>query len=217
MGLGGWSYLASMAGIINAVGFLSFQHQGVTHLTGITTQLGALIAQRQVIQAFHLLTVIFSFILGSVFSGFLIQNTTLKLGRRYGVALIVESVLLLIAIYYLTHNKLLGTYLASCACGLQNAMASTYSGAVLRTTHVSGLFTDIGILTGQWLRGLKIDKKRFFLNFILIISFLIGSILGTVGFNFYSYSTLYIPAFLIGFSGLAYTASYHCFHLKKNK
>ena len=39
-------------------------------------------------------------------------------------------------------------YLASVGCGLQNATTSTYSGAVVRTTHVTGLFTDLGILLG---------------------------------------------------------------------
>lgn len=35
--------------------------------------------------------------------------------------------------------------------GLQNAMMSTYSGAVIRTTHVSGMFTDLGIFLGHFL------------------------------------------------------------------
>lgn len=200
----GGAVLASMAGVINAVGFLSFQHQGVTHLTGVTTQLGSSIASLQTGQALHLFAVIVAFMLGAVYSGFLIRDSTLKLGRRYGLALMTESFLLFAAVPFLSRHQVLGAYLASCACGLQNAMASTYSGAVLRTTHVSGLLTDIGVFVGQFLCGIKVDWRRLFLNLILVFSFFSGGVIGALLFQHYTYSTLYFPALLTGFSGLAY-------------
>ncbi len=201
--------LASNAGIINAVGFLSFQHQGVTHLTGITTQLGATVATGQALQALHLLGVIFSFLGGAILSGFLIQDSVLKLGRRYGVALLIESGLLFVSVHFLKQNQIWGAYLASCACGLQNGMVSTYSGAVLRTTHVSGFFTDMGVLLGQLIRGIKIDRRRFFLYSMLILGFFFGSILGADLFRFFSYETIYFPAFLTGLTGLIYGLRKH--------
>ncbi len=87
-------------------------------------------------------------------SGFLIQDSTLQLGRRYGVALLLESLLLCAAVPLLYRDNSFGIYSASCACGLQNAMVSTYSGAVVRTTHLSGMFTDLGIFLGHAIRGL---------------------------------------------------------------
>ncbi len=201
----GGALLTFIAGIINVVGFLSFQHQGVTHLTGITTQLGSSFAANQWLESLHLFAVIAAFVLGATFSGFLIQDSTLKLGRRYGVALLTESLLLLSAVPLLNHKQLFGAYLASCACGLQNAMATTYSGAVLRTTHVSGMFTDIGVLLGQLLHGVKVDKRRLFLAVILVCAFFSGSIVGAFFFSLFSYKTLYLPAGLVGFSGLVYT------------
>jgi uncharacterized membrane protein YoaK (UPF0700 family) len=45
------------------------------------------------------------------------------------------------------------TFWASAACGLQNAMVSTYSGAIIRTTHITGTVTDLGAMIGQYLRG----------------------------------------------------------------
>ncbi len=38
--------------------------------------------------------------------------------------------------------------LAAAAAGLQNAYASAYRGMVVRTTHATGLITDIGFLAG---------------------------------------------------------------------
>lgn len=200
----GSAALSFIAGVINAVGFLSFQHQGVTHLTGSTTLLGLAIAHGDFVAAFHLLAVAGSFMAGCIMSGALIQESTLKLGRCYGVALAAESLLLFCAVPLLKRSDFLGACLTSCACGLQNGMASTYSGAVLRTTHVSGAFTDLGIFIGHRLRGLTIDARRGQLCLMLIGSFLLGSSLGAVGYAHFGYGTLYFPATAAGAVGVAY-------------
>ncbi len=200
----GSAALSFIAGVINAVGFLSFQHQGVTHLTGSTTLVGMAIAKGDIRDALHLLAVAGSFLAGCIISGALVQESTLKLGRRYGVALAAESILLFCAVPLLERTDVLGAYLTSCACGLQNGMATTYSGAVLRTTHVTGAFTDLGIFLGHRLRGLTIDTRRARLCLMLIGGFLIGSFLGAVGYARLGYRTLYFPAALTGIVGLAY-------------
>jgi uncharacterized membrane protein YoaK (UPF0700 family) len=201
----GGAVLAFIAGIINSVGFLGFQHQGVTHLTGSTTLLGISFADQNTVSTLHLIAVIGSFFAGAVLSGILIQNSALKLGRRYGVALVIESGLLILAVPFLYRNNTLGDYLASCACGLQNAMASTYSGAVIRTCHVSGFFTDLGVAVGHLIRGIPSDKKRIRLYSTLVLSFFSGGVVGALTFSYLSYSTLYLPAALTGSVGLAYT------------
>ena len=211
----GSSVLAFIAGIINTVGLLGFQHQGVTHLTGSTTLLGIAIAHGDVTDALRLLAIIMSFMAGCIFGGVLIQDSTLKLGRRYGVALLIESSLLFAAVPFLWQSNSVGDYLASCACGLQNGMVSTYSGAVLRTTHVSGSFTDLGVFIGHLIRGLKVDWQRIEMCVILITSFLAGAVAGAIGFGWFSYNTLYFPASATGFVGLAYWA--YWYHSSKKK
>jgi uncharacterized membrane protein YoaK (UPF0700 family) len=206
--------LAFIAGMINSVGFLGFQHQGVTHLTGTTTLLGIAAASGRISQTFHLVMVIGSFLAGAILGGVLIQDSTLKLGRRYGVALLVESALLSVSVPLLHQSSDLGAYLASCACGLQNGMVSTYSGAVLRTTHVSGMFTDLGIFIGHSFRGIKVDARRMKLNVLLLTAFFGGAFAGAVGFAHFSYETLYFPAAFTGCVGLAY-ALYAQRHLTK--
>ena len=39
------------------------------------------------------------------------------------------------------------------ALGLQNAMTTRFSGAVIRTTHLTGMTTDLGLLTAHWIQG----------------------------------------------------------------
>ncbi|MET0807134.1 MAG: YoaK family protein, partial [Pseudoxanthomonas sp.] len=90
------------------------------------------------------------------------------------------------------------------ACGLQNAMASTYSGSLIRTTHVTGLVTDIGIAMGHALRGMPVARRRLALCVLVTTSFLCGGIAGALLYSRFGYSTLYFPALLTGSAGLAY-------------
>jgi uncharacterized membrane protein YoaK (UPF0700 family) len=122
------------------------------------------------------------------------------------VALLLESLLLCAAVPLLHANHVFGIYCASCACGLQNAMVSTYSGAVIRTTHISGMFTDLGIFLGHFLRGLPVDSRRLRLCFLIISGFLAGGIAGAAAFRHLGYSTLFIPAALTAITAIAYGA-----------
>jgi uncharacterized membrane protein YoaK (UPF0700 family) len=201
--MGAWG-LAFVAGMINVVGLLGFNHQAVTHLTGTTTMLAAALAARDGGAALHFAAVIFSFVAGNVLSGFLIQESTLQLGRRYGIALVLESLLLCGAVPLLQAGSMYGIYSAACACGLQNAMVSTYSGAVVRTTHLSGMFTDLGIFLGHALRGIPVDLRRLRLCFLIISGFLCGGIAGALAFRWLGYSTLFIPAGLTAATSFAY-------------
>jgi uncharacterized membrane protein YoaK (UPF0700 family) len=201
---GAWA-LACMAGIVNVVGLLGFEHQAITHLTGTTSLLGAAVGNGDSRAILHFFAVIMSFVTGTALSGFLIQDSALQLGRRYGVALFLESILLALAVPLLDRHNPLGLYGAACACGLQNAMATTYSGSVVRTTHVSGMFTDLGIFIGHTLRGLAVDRRRLRLCLIIISGFLCGGIVGTLAFHHLGYATLYIPATFTGLAAIGYT------------
>jgi len=200
---GAWA-LAFVAGIVNVVGLLGFEHQAITHLTGTTSMLAAALASLDSAAALRFAAFIGSFVAGTVLSGFLIQDSTLQLGRRYGLALLLESLLLCVAVLLLKRNNMFGIYSASCACGLQNAMVSTYSGAVVRTTHLSGMFTDLGIYLGHSLRGLPVDLRRMRLCLLIISGFLVGGIVGTIAFRRLSYSALFIPAALTALTSFAY-------------
>lgn len=182
--------LALIAGSVNAIALLGFNHQGVSHLSGSSSLLGVELAQGDTGAALHLLLILLSFVLGAAISGCVIGHQSLKLGRRYGVALLAESLALLLAMLMLERGNDFGHYLASAACGLQNAMTSTYSGAVVRTTHVTGLFTDLGIMLGLKLRGQPADRRRILLYLILIGGFIGGGILGGLGYSHWHYRAL---------------------------
>jgi uncharacterized membrane protein YoaK (UPF0700 family) len=201
--------LACVAGMVNVVGFLGFEHQAVTHLTGTTSLLGAAVAEGDGRAALSLFGVATSFVAGAVLGGMIIQDSTLRLGRRYGVALTIESVLLLAAMVLFRHQQIAGALLAAMACGLQNAMATTFSGAVVRTTHLSGMFTDLGIGLGHFLRGMALPKRRLALSALIIGGFFTGSVAGAWLFRHLHYDALAVPAALTGLVGISYAALRH--------
>jgi uncharacterized membrane protein YoaK (UPF0700 family) len=163
----GASALACVAGMVNVVGYLGFEHQAITHLTG---------------------------------------TSVLRLGRRYGVALAFEAALLVAAVTLFERGSFAGPLLAAVAIGLQNAMATTYSGALVRTSHVSGMFTDLGIMLGHALRSLPVARRRLALCVLVIACFFAGGVGGALLFDAIGYRSLYVPAALTGAAGFGYFA-----------
>ncbi|KAF1723322.1 MAG: DUF1275 domain-containing protein [Pseudoxanthomonas sp.] len=196
--------LACVAGMVNVIGYLGFEHQAVSHLTGTTSLLGAALAQGDLRAIVHLWGMLIAFCVGAMLSGLVIQDQTLKLGRRYGVALALEAALLLLAIPLFKQQQIWGALLAAMACGLQNAMVTTYSGAAVRTTHLSGMFTDLGIGLGHLLRGMPLPMRRLTLSGLIISGFLGGGVLGTWFYRHWGYDALLAPALLTGSTGIGY-------------
>jgi uncharacterized membrane protein YoaK (UPF0700 family) len=198
--------LALIAGFVNAIGLLSFEHQSVSHLSGTSTLLGASILSSSFQNIVHLLGILLSFLLGSIIAGFLLHGSTLKLGRHYDTALFLESFLLLVTLLLLSNGSFYGHFFASAACGLQNALATTYSGAVIRTTHVTGIFTDLGIMLGKFVRGEDLDKRKAILFLTIIIGFIFGGTLGAFLYTKYNFMALIFPASICFFIALLYRA-----------
>jgi uncharacterized membrane protein YoaK (UPF0700 family) len=200
----GTGVLAFIAGLVNAAGYLGFRHESISNMTGNTSLLGIALGKADGSEATHWALAIGAFVLGTILSGMIVQQSTLKLGRRYGVALTLESLLLFAAIPFLDASNSMGLYLASIAMGLQNGMVSAYSGAIIRTTHVTGVFTDLGISLGHMLRRLPVDMLRLRVCIVVATTFLFGSAVGALLFARMQEHALLIPAALTGICGLGY-------------
>lgn len=192
------------AGMVNAVAFLGFTHDAVSHATGNTTRLFIGLARPGWPELGPLGGILLAFLAGAVLSGIVIGNERLKLGRHYGIALILESGLLALAYWLFGRGHPAGEYCAAAACGLQNAMVATYSGSVIRTTHVTGILSDVGAWLGCLLRGQKPDRRQLALLLILFFSFGLGGTAGAFGFDQFRYRTLLAPSALSLLVGVSY-------------
>ncbi|WP_086984185.1 YoaK family protein [Vibrio aphrogenes] len=185
--------LAFIAGFVNAIGLLGFEHQAISHLSGSVTLVGIHFFQSP-LQAWFLIGLVTSFVLGSAISGVLIFGESLKLGRHYDSVLLLEATLLFICAFLLEEHISVGLFLASMACGLQNALVTTYSGAVIRTTHLTGLFTDLGIMLGRKVSGYPLNRRKFVMFFVIITGFICGAFVAKVMFDRFSVMALFFPA-----------------------
>jgi len=90
--------------------------------------------------------------------------------------------------------------LGGVGCGLQNALATHYRGLVLRTTHVTGLLTDMGTNLGMRLRGHAVPLWKIAIPGLLVLSFLLGS--GFGGMLVYLWQVPFLlclaPLYLLG-------------------
>lgn len=196
--------LTLLAGAVNAVGFLGVQHQALTHLTGTITQFSLHASQHDWQHTLDALGIIGAFFFGCMLSGLITRQSSLKIGRRYGVALMLESLFLIAGTLMLRNGYGCGDQLASLACGLQNGLATSWAGAVIRTTHMTGIVTDLGLSCAHWLRGMRGELPKLRLHAVLLTGFMSGGVLGTWGFGLWRYDTLLIPATITGLSGLGY-------------
>ncbi len=201
MGAGGC--LACIAGYIDGV-FFRLAGVAVTHVTGSAARLSADVATGTFTDAARVVSLIGAFCAGAVISGFVVGTQRLRIGRRYGIALIIESVLLGCSALLYDRSPLAASLFAASAAGLQNAMASTYAGLIVRTTHVTGIATDLGFLAGRWMRDRHVETWRLVLLLLLLAGFLIGAGVGTIAADRFGAVSIWGAAAAVFASGAGY-------------
>lgn len=202
--LHGSMMLAFCAGMVNATALLGFANLSVSHVTGTVTVISTAFAAGDQGRWLHGLWVVLAFLIGAMVSGLIVRNEPLLPGRRYGWALLLEALLLAAASGFFLHQSYVGELLASMACGLQNAMIATYSGSVIRTTHLTGLVSDIGATIGNWLAGRPFKRLQFFLQVGICVAFFWGGVSGAWLFWHIGGHALLVAAALVLVVGLAY-------------
>ncbi len=147
--------LTFIAGAINAGGFLAVG-QYTSHMSGILSAM----ADHLALGAFGLtllgLAAFPPFVLGAACSAMLINwGRRHGIGSRYAMPLMLEALLLLGFgilgwLAYPSSGFVAAAVPLLCfIMGLQNATITKISGARMRTTHVTGIVTDIGIELGK--------------------------------------------------------------------
>ncbi len=201
----GGAFLALVAGLVNAVGLLGLAQALLTHATGNLTRvaLGAVRLDGPLLSQAGL--PLASFFAGTVFSGMVTRNERFKAGRRYGILMLVEATLLVAATLFFVRGVLLyGELVAALAMGLQNGMMSKVNELVVRTTHMTGIVTDLGMKLGAILRGAVVRGDRLLLHGSILTGFITGGVAGVLGFSALGFLALLLPAGLLFVMGGAY-------------
>jgi len=200
--------LALNAGMVNVLGLFTVLHQSVSHMTGNVSMLAMSLLTWQPEHFIYLSLVVLCFIVGSFYSGFILGNGNVEFGRRYGLPLSLVAIFLFLTWLLLPYFPRYGLLWACVAMGVQNAMVSHYKGAIIRTTHLSGVLTDIGLTLGYRARGIKVQKRRISLHLLILSGFLIGGLIASLAYPYLKLQTFLIPASLSFILSLAYWIFY---------
>jgi uncharacterized membrane protein YoaK (UPF0700 family) len=191
--------LAFVAGATNAGGFLAVQ-QYTSHMTGIVSSIADSLALGLWNVVLSGLGALLSFLSGAIATAVLVNFARRKnLFSEYALPLLLEALLLLVfglaggSLQDLNGFFVPGTVMLLCfIMGLQNAVITKISRSEIRTTHLTGTITDIGIELGRLLywndprvKGPRILANRGRLRMLttLAASFLVGGVAGAVGFK----------------------------------
>lgn len=197
------SLLSFVAGIVNVSGFLAVQKL-TTNVTGHFAYFLDEIFKLNFSNGFVYFLYIFFFFLGSFTSGFLVELISRKTERNIYVFPTSIEILLLFLIglwgkNLITQNPNIIAYSLLFAMGLQNSLVTKISNATVRTTHLTGLFTDLGIELSQlfFYKETEMRVKLFSsikLRLTIISFFFIGGILGGIFYTKMGLEVLFIAA-----------------------
>jgi len=207
--------LAFVAGAANAGGFLAVQ-QYTSHMTGIVSAMADNLALGATDLALAGFSALLSFVLGAMCSTLMINfSRRRRLHSQYALPLALEAGLLLL--FGILGAQLMSvpgffvplTVVLLCfIMGLQNAIITKLSNAEVRTTHITGMVTDIGIELGRLiyfnrnrdgeLPPVRANRERLRINALLVGSFFIGGLSGALGFKHFGFlSTVPLAALLL--------------------
>lgn len=153
----------------------------VSQMSGEVTRFGRTLLQQEpehLLYLQNLSVAISGFLCGAVLAGFTIHHPTLDRTMPYGRCLMFIGSCLLIAHALQERSLSLTLLLGGFASGFQNAMATHYRGIILRTTHITGLMTDVGSHIGMRLRGHNIQSWKIVVPSLIIFFYFLGSIFG---------------------------------------
>lgn len=192
------SLLSFVAGIVNVAGFISVQRL-TTNVTGHFAFFVDEVFKLNVLHGFVFFLYIFFFFSGSFVSGFLVELSHKRNGNYvYVIPVLLESAILFIVAVFgqllVNEHPDSLAFLLLFAMGLQNSLVTAISNSVVRTTHLTGLFTDLGIELSQlffYKKKEQTDKlyASIRLRLTIISFFFIGGIIGGI---FYPAIRLYV-------------------------
>ena len=204
--------LAFVAGATNAGGFLAVG-QYTSHMTGIVSALSDHLVLGDSTIVLIAVASLASFLAGAMTTAVLVNwGLRRRLHSAYTLPLLLEAAALIVfgllgaSLSLATALLVPATVLLLCyLMGVQNAVISKISRAEIRTTHVTGLVTDLGIELGKLVYvnrqhgspPVRANRERMRMQALLIGLFFSGGIVGALGFQFAGYVTTVPLALLL--------------------
>lgn len=202
------SSTASVAGMTNVVGviaFLSF----VSNITGHVATLAGKITEQNMGEVYTVLYWLFMFFFGAFASNFIVKSLDYKSAYfAHSTPIVLEIFILLgVAIYgkdvdnssVIQREAVTGAVLF--CMGLQNGLVSRISGGLIKTSHLTGLITDLAGELSDLLHpnveNTRALKDKIYIRLTILAFFIIGGLLGGYLFNLIGMATFYVIPFIL--------------------
>jgi len=215
-----WMVMGFAGGAVNAGGFMACK-RFVTHVTGFGTSFGMEAAQSHYLSAVDMLIVPICYLMGAMFGAFF-TDAAISRGARPRFRLVTGVAAgLLVATALCGHFDVYGRFgstfameddyllvvLLCLASGMQNVAGTAASRGLLRSTHLTGPTTDLGLGLVRAFFGARSPaaraRERYHscLRFGSILSFIAGAFVGAVSFIQVQYLGFLLPAALVVIAG----------------
>ena len=219
--------LSFVAGVVNITGVMSVKTL-TTNITGHFAYFAEEIMRKDFAAAITFFVFTLIFLLGAFTSNF-ISEYVAKSNSNFSHIIPIALEILILAIVAsfesaMSLDNLEGKFLASAmlfAMGIQNSLVTKISQSTVRTTHLTGLFTDLGIELSQLFFYKKPEetkklKTNIYLRISIISFFFIGCVLGGIIYSFFNIKTLFVACFFL-FIALLYDSIRLQYHLFKRR
>lgn len=225
-----WLVMSFQAGLLNIGGFFA-GHLFVSHVTGFASTFGMALVENNFKMALEIAGVPIVFLIGAMISGFFVDlrlklNKTPKYFITFGIIFVLTLVVFIGGVGGFfgefgnvsegsSYNLLL---LLCLICGIQNGTISIVSRSVVRTTHLTGITTDLGLGLIRMLYSSRAqinefeEKRATLMRLGIILFFILGSALGALIFSHFGFWGFVIPMSIAG--ALFYLMIY--FHIKNH-
>ncbi|MCB9061086.1 MAG: DUF1275 domain-containing protein [Halobacteriovoraceae bacterium] len=211
-----WSLLAFQGGFVNVGGLLTV-HIFVSHITGFSAHFSIHTMNGDFANSIYFLLVPV-FFLGGAFLSSIFTEVRKQKNRPpvYIHILVIQSILFLVVSilgkfgffgnfgeeFHNFRDFILLSILAF-SCGAQNAIFTHYSKSIIRTTHLTGITTDLGIGLAKSIISKEHSEDYFNkIRINLIISFILGSLFGVAIFPKFQFLSFLFPSFFSILVGL---------------
>lgn len=204
--------LSFVGGLVNVSGFLALSLM-TTNVTGYLSLFVQEVLTLQWMSMFKVALLLLSFFLGAFFSHVILQLQKVIWNKIFFTIPLLLEATILIVVAYLSIDTIKAyplriAYVLLFSMGLQNSLVTFISRAVIRTTHVTGIATDLGIEFAKLLfyfQKSEVRKVLFShigLKLAIITAFGVGGLCSALTFDLLHLKTLYIAAIVILFTSI---------------
>ena len=204
--LGIASLLSFVAGLVNVVGFFAVQKL-TTNVTGHFAFFVDEVFKLKFENALHVALFVIFFLFGSFFANFMVEvYSRIRENQIYVLPICTEAFILAIIAFqgndFIKESPDLIAYCLLFAMGMQNSLVTSISKSIVRTTHLTGLFTDMGIEFSQlFFYKDKSHKHRLItsikLRLTIIFMFFAGGLFGGILFDEFQIKTLLLGSVIL--------------------